>query len=96
MLRDIIKFENNLKENIEENQNIEELRQEFIKMMAHEFNNPLTSIYSGSQLAIKFYKDVPKEHKDLLPENFLEILEIIYNGSKEIKDKFNKYISENY
>ena len=88
----IINFENT-SDNL--TKDFEKLKRDFIRMISHEFKNPLTAIYSGSQYAIKIYKDLLNKYKDILPGDFLEYLELIKEGGKRIKDLIDKFISEN-
>lgn len=96
MLRDIIEFKQNLNDLTKDNKDLERLRQDFLLMISHQLKTPLTSIYVGSQCAIKAYNALPEEQRELLPENFFEFLEIIFGGAKKIKDVIDDFISENY
>ena len=96
MLRENIEFKHNLNDLAKNNKDLDKLRQDFLKMISYQLKTPLTSIYVGSQCAIKAYNALPERQRELLPENFWDYLEIIFGGAKKIKDVIDKFISENY
>ena len=81
-------------ENIGVNE-IERTKKEFIRVISHNFNTKLTSIYSAAEIAIDSYNGfLHNSDQDFLTEIFY-CLRIIRDGSKELANTIEQYISEN-
>jgi signal transduction histidine kinase len=59
--------------------NLEQIRTDLINRISHEFNTPLSSILSGSELVLTLYKNE-------LPDKILEVVDIINQGGYRLKD----------
>ncbi len=76
-VRDIsvrIKAEEELKEALERQKKLAEMKSKFVSMTSHEFRTPLTSISSNVELLQYYLKDEPEEKRGKLQKNFNRIL----------------------
>jgi signal transduction histidine kinase len=88
VLRDITerkKVESMMKREVKQLKELEQIRTDLINRISHEFNTPLSSIMSGSDLLLLHYKD---EFSD----DTVEIIDIINKGGYRLKDMVDNLI----
>jgi PAS domain S-box-containing protein len=88
VLRDMTerkRIESLMVKQVKQLKNLEQIRTDLINRISHEFNTPLSSIMSGSDLLLTFYEKI-------IPDKVLDVIDIINQGGYRLKDMIDNLL----